>query len=322
MKNRELGRLERVKLRDIWGNESTDFTPWLVHHIQVLGETLDMDLEVTGQEEPIGPYSADIVCRDIGSEDDATVLIENQLEKTDHKHLGQLLTYASGLEAVAIIWVAEHFSEEHRAALDWLNKITGEGFRFFGLEIELWQIGDSPPAPRFNIVCKPNQWSKVIRQRQEQGSLSDTRQIQFRYWTALKEDMEKHGSLLRCRQPAPNATLPFPIGKSGVYFMAGLSSWSLHKQETGKEVRVGLVVDGENALDRFGALEEQKDDIESELGEELIWYAPKQTRRRRIYLRRSADYTDESEWPNQHTWLREKLDSLNNVLRHRVAELE
>ena len=134
--------------------------PWLARkeNLDILGQTLVIDLELEAQERPVGPFRADILCKDIGS--DRWVLIENQLERTDHNHLGQLLTYASGLEAVTIVWIAAHFTEEHRSTLDWLNRITDGSFRFFGLEVELWRIGDSPPAPKFNIVSKPNDWSQ------------------------------------------------------------------------------------------------------------------------------------------------------------------
>jgi hypothetical protein len=109
---------------------------------------------------------------------DQWALIENQLERTDHRHLGQLLTYAAGLNAVTIVWIAERFTEEHRAALDWLNEITGEGTDFFGLEIELWRIGDSPAAPKFNMASKPNDWSrKVTRAAGQDGELSDLKQL-------------------------------------------------------------------------------------------------------------------------------------------------
>jgi len=124
-----LGRLSRVDLRDIWTSEASDFTPWLARpeNIAVLSEALDIDLEVEAQERPVGPFRADILCKDTGT--DQWVLIENQLERTDHTHLGQLLTYASGLDAVTIVWIAANFTEEHRSTLDWLNKITNEGFR-------------------------------------------------------------------------------------------------------------------------------------------------------------------------------------------------
>jgi len=147
MNDETLGRLEQVELRTIWVNEAVDFTPWLARpeNISELAKTLGLELEVEGQEGPVGPFRADILCKDVGT--DAWVLIENQLEKTDHGHLGQLLTYAAGLQAVTIVWVAARFTEEHRAALDWLNEITKDDVRFFGLEIELWKIGSSPAAP-------------------------------------------------------------------------------------------------------------------------------------------------------------------------------
>ena len=182
-----LVRLTRVELRDIWISEAADFTPWLARpeNIAVLGEALGIDLELEAQEKAVGPFRADILCKDIGT--DHWVLIENQLERTDHSHLGQLLTYASGLEAVTIVWIAARFNEEHRATLDWLNKITDQSFRFFGLEVELWRIGDSPAAPKFNIVSKPNDWSHSVAQAVraiDDAELSETRVMQRAYWAA------------------------------------------------------------------------------------------------------------------------------------------
>lgn len=164
MTTKNLGRLERVELRNIWQSEAWDFTPWLARkeNLEILGETLGIDLELEAQERPVAPFRADILCKDIGT--NRWVLIENQLERTDHVHLGQLLTYASGLEAVTIVWIAAQFTEEHRSTLDWLNRITDESFRFFGLEVELWKIADSPAAPKLNIVSKPNDWSQSVAQ--------------------------------------------------------------------------------------------------------------------------------------------------------------
>ncbi|WP_415714466.1 hypothetical protein [Roseibium sp.] len=177
----ELGNLERVELRDIWASEAADFTPWLARaeNLSILGDTLNIDLELEAQEKSVGPFRADILCKDIGN--DNWVLVENQLERTDHSHLGQLLTYASGLQAVTIVWIAAHFTDEHRSTLDWLNKITDESFRFFGLEVELWRIGDSPAAPKFNIVSKPNDWSRSVARAAraiDDAELSDIRQMQ------------------------------------------------------------------------------------------------------------------------------------------------
>ena len=160
-----LARLERVDLRHAWKGEATDFTPWLAtpENITLLGESISLELEVDSQEKDVGPYRADILCRDTVT--NQYVLVENQLEKTDHTHLGQLLTYAAGLDAVTIVWVARQFTDEHRAALDWLNDSTGAKLNFFGLEIELWKIGDSPMAPKFNVVSSPNDWSAAVQEQ-------------------------------------------------------------------------------------------------------------------------------------------------------------
>ena len=157
-----LGRLEKVELRTAWSSESGDFTPWLAmdENLELLGDTIGLDLELEAQEKSVGPFRADILCKETTTGN--WVLIENQLERTDHTHLGQLLTYAAGLEAVNIVWVAERFTEEHRATLDWLNEITDDRFNFFGLEVELWRIGGSNMAPKFNVVSKPNDWTKTI----------------------------------------------------------------------------------------------------------------------------------------------------------------
>ena len=139
MNDRNLGRLERVDLRDVWAKEDRDFTPWLARpeNLEVLADTLGLELEAKAveTEKDVGPLRADILCRETGSGD--WVLIENQLERANHGHLGQLLTYAAGLRAVTGVWIAERFSKEYQATLDWLNEITDEKIRFFGLEIEL-----------------------------------------------------------------------------------------------------------------------------------------------------------------------------------------
>ncbi len=160
----KLGRIERVELRSIWTSEDKHFTPWLAQpeNLKILEETLGIELELEAQEKYVGPFRADILCKNT-VEKDSWVIIENQIERTDHKHLGQLLTYAAGLKASTIVWISAEFSEEHRATLDWLNQMADKSARFFGLEIELWKIGDLPAAPRFNIVCQPNDWETTVR---------------------------------------------------------------------------------------------------------------------------------------------------------------
>jgi hypothetical protein len=160
-----LGRLRRVDVREVWSSEAVGFTPWLAQeeNLRLLAETIGMHLVLEAREKSVGPFRADILARNVHT--GHLVLIENQLERTDNGHLGQLLTYAAGLKAVSIVWVSTLFIDEHRAALDWLNEITSSSITFYGLEMELWQIGDSAIAPKFNMVSQPNMFSKRIGER-------------------------------------------------------------------------------------------------------------------------------------------------------------
>ena len=154
------GKLEKIDTREVWPREDEDFTPWLSkeENLEQLSEAVQMDLSLEETEQRVGSFRADIVCRDQFTEN--VVLIENQFNKTDHKHLGQILTYAAGTKAKSIIWIAENFTEEHRATLDWLNDKTDNEFNFFGIEIEAQRINGSIPAPNFKLVSKPNNYSK------------------------------------------------------------------------------------------------------------------------------------------------------------------
>ncbi len=317
MTEQQLGRLERVNLREIWINEAASFTPWLARpeNIAVLGQALGIDLELEAQERTVGPFRADILCKDIVT--DHWVLIENQLERTDHNHLGQLLTYASGLEAVTIVWIAARFTEEHRATLDWLNKITDESFRFFGLEVELWRIGDSPAAPKFNIVSKPNDWSHSVAQAAraiDDAELSETRITQREYWTALIA--AAGGPISGNRKPQPQSWMAYSIGRSGF----NLGAVMIRPKD---QVRAELYISGDRAKAFFGLLKRQKDAIERELGYTLEWEELPSRRDSQIssYLN-EVDPEDEADWPRQHEWLAKRLNDMHRVFAHRVSALD
>ena len=207
-----LGCIQSVDLRDCWEYEDKDFTPWLAQedNIKLLGDTIDMDLEVESQEVNVGPFRADILCKDSY---DHYVLIENQLEITDHTHLGQIMTYAAGLNAATIIWIAKEFTEEHRAALDWLNNITDDSFNFFGIEIHLIQIGNSAIAPMFKIVAKPNGWSKAVRNTNNSAPKTTFQEKQIDYWTKLSAYV-KGNHVFRMQKPQPQAWSSVAIGVS------------------------------------------------------------------------------------------------------------
>lgn len=321
----ELGKLEKVDLRNAWTSESEHFTPWLAQpeNLSLLGDAIGIELELEAQEKNVGPFRADILCKDTAT--DHWVLIENQLEKTDHVHLGQLLTYASGLKAVSIVWVARKFTEEHRAALDWLNEITDDQFNFFGLEVELWRIGDSPVAPKFNIVSKPNDWSKTVavgaREVKTTG-LSDSKVLQRDFWTAFGDVVKEKSAAIKTTKPLPQNWMNIPIGRSGMRLCAVASFWdSAAGNFSSHELRAELVLDDNNSKTYFKQLETGKEQIEKEIGEPLTWHNPPEKRMCRIYIRKPTNLQDKSKWPEQHAWLLEKLDLFRKVFAERVKAL-
>jgi len=158
-----LGKFQKIELRDYWESEPADFTPWLAteENIEELGNAIGIDdIEVEGTEVFIGNFKADILGRDSNNN---KIIIENQLEKSNHDHLGKIITYASGVDASIIIWICNGITDDHRRAIDWLNEHTDENINFFAIEIELWKIDDSIPAPRFNVICRPNEWAKTTK---------------------------------------------------------------------------------------------------------------------------------------------------------------
>ena len=321
--NKKLGRLKKIKnVRDIWDKEDRDFTPWLAEdeNISLLGESIGLSLEVEAQEKSVGPFRADILCKDTA--DDSWVLIENQLEKTDHKHLGQLMTYASGLKAVTIVWLATKFTEEHRSSLDWLNQITDDSFNFFGLEIELWRIDDSLIAPKFNLVSKPNDWSRSVVAASKTAGLSDSKLLQKSYWEKFSDFLIENNSTLKAQKPGPRHYMNIAIGKSGVHLCA-IASYLNSKTNSwdGGEVRAEVYISGSNGKSYYHQFYEKKDHIEEVIGEPCIWYNPENKKSAGIYLRKSAKIKDKSDWNNQHQWLFEKLELLAKAVKPQLSLL-
>jgi hypothetical protein len=310
----KLGRLEKLDLRNYWKREATDFTPWLAsdENIQLLSETIGIELEVQSQEESVGPFSADILCKD--TTNDHYVLIENQLEKTDHTHLGQLMTYAAGLDAVTIIWIAQKFTEEHRAALDWLNRITDETFTFFGLEIELYKIGDSAPAPMFNIVSKPNDWSKQIKKTTTQP-VTDTKLLQQKYWQGLKDFMEINKSKVRMQTPLLQHWTNISIGRSNFHLSASVNSRD-------NSINIWLNLVGDNAKNNYDKLYEKSYEKSfNAISGDLVWDRMEGRIMSAIMLKTNANFTNISDWNNQFLWFKENLEKFNSYFRPIISNI-
>lgn len=313
-----LGRLEKVDLRTAWASESSGFTPWLAlpENLSLLGETIGISLECEAQEKYVGPFRADILCKDTVT--DSWVLIENQLERTDHSHLGQLITYAAGLDAVIIIWIAQRFTEEHRAALDWLNQRTDADIRIFGLEIELWRIGDSTPAPKFNIVSKPNDWSRDVKHITDQ---SDLQQLQLRFWTAFKQSLEARSSPVRLTRRLNSHVIHYTLGRSGIHLASVISRSDLETGANQPHVRADLILNGPTAREQFDALHADREAIEATLGFPVAWLPGHDAARCRVSSSLQSDYTVEANWPQQHQWLAGRLEAMQRVFTPRVQTL-
>lgn len=310
-----LGKLERIPLRKAWAHEAGEFTPWLAQpdNLNLLAEALGLDeLEPVGTEHPVGDFKVDILCTDNG----AKVIIENQLEKTNHTHLGQILTYAAGVGARKVIWVAESFRTEHVAALEFLNQHTTDELDFFAVEIELWRIGDSPMAPSFNVVVKPNDWAKTGQQNAKAAAtMTPTKQRQLKFWTDWTAWLQAKGSAFRPQKPLPQHWTNIALGRAGIHLAATVNS---------REGRVGMEVyiDHDNSKAMFKQLLAQKDAIESELKVKLDWQElPDGHACRILQVRPESPLENEAQWPVYFAWLEDAGLRMTEVFRHRVKAL-
>lgn len=319
----QLGQLERVDLRSAWQNEAQSFTPWLAQepNLRVLGTVIGLELELEAVEKSVGPFRADILCKALDDSDDHQVLIENQLEQTDHKHLGQILTYVAGLNARTVVWIARRFSDEHRAAIDWLNTHTVAGVNFFAVEVEVWRIGNSAMAPKFNLVSHPNDWARSVAQVARaiaNEADSEIQAMRLRFWTTFREYHESHPGLVPPRTPSTSSSLGFALGRSNFRMNAQLNfkdGW----------VWVAVVIRGSSRWEYLRALEQQRSAIESELGFTMEWPASDETASATkdvwIVVSRKTELEDESTWPDAIRWLRETLETIRRTLEPRIRSI-
>jgi hypothetical protein len=320
-----LGRLERFDhIRTVWPGEESAFTPWLAleENLRLLSEAIGVGpegLELVATEVPLpdSSYHADVLCRETGAAEDALVLIENQFGASDHHHLGKLLTYAGGLKARTVVLIGETIRSEHRAALDWLNGLATEGFRFFAVEIELWRIGDSLPAPRFNVVVEPNDWTRGVaeaRKASEDQGLSASRQMLIDYWTEFAKVLAARKGPVRPVKPQPQSWVTHSLGKSGVTLNA-----TVNRRENWVMAEVYLT--GRTAQPYFDALKQDRTAIETDFGGVLEWYDAANIDRRIFTRKHFPQVKDRQTWPQQHEWLAEQLEALYRAFHNRVRRL-
>lgn len=311
------GKWVRVPLRECWPSEPKDFTRWLAtpENLQLLAEALQLEFGEAQCEVAVGNYRADILCKRTDAERDEYALIENQLAPTDHDHLGKLLVYASGLKARTVVWIAEHVQPEHRTAINWLNDATPEDVSFFAVEIELWRIGNSEIAPRFSVVCSPDNWGESVRKT---AVASDTARLQLEFWQAFFSFMGNN-SLTKNRTPQAASWIAFSVFRPGFHLSTNAKSWEPEIRKPAIAVSVGM--DSPQSEEHFRALENQKTEIEKEVGEPMVWYSRSGVKLKRIYLYKESDFTDRAQWPSQHQWLRAKVELLQKVFAERIAAI-
>lgn len=306
---KQLGRLEKVNPREIWPDEARDFTPWLRDNIQALSEALGLDLEIIETEGVVGDFWVDMVGKDLGS--GRPVVIENQLGSTDHDHLGKLLTYAAGKDARVAIWVATDFRDEHRQVLEWLNSVSSEERFFFGIQVEVFKIGDSLPAPNFDVVVQPSDWVK-----QQRTSKSSPRQEAYRqFFTGVLEKVkERFPGLTAAKKGLPQNWLSIGAGRTGFNFAVSFV-------QDGK-LRVELYIERgfEHNKKAFDLLRAQQEEIEKEIGQPLSWEELPRARRIAVYT--VGTIAEPPERLSQlQDWAVEMLGKFAKVFRRRIVAL-
>ena len=292
------GTLKRIDLREYWKHEALDFTKWLSEpeNIALLSDEIGIGIEVTQTEASVGRFNVDILAQEENT--GKKIIIENQLETTNHSHLGQLITYAAGLEAQYVIWIVREVREEHRQAVDWLNEHTDEDISFFLVAIELWQIGESDPAPKFSIVSRPNEWKKSVRTSTQEGDLTDTKTKQLEFWQGLKDFASDKYPELRLRTPRPQHWYDVAIGRADCHV-------ALIADSRENQVRCELYIP--DSKDLFKAFLASKVQIEKELGliEPLEWQELPGKKASRIRTAHTFIFDDTSTWNTAFQWLSE-----------------
>lgn len=284
-----IGKLREVDVRELWKHEQYDFSNWLsrAENLEYLNEILGLTLTDVNKEVYVGPYRCDLVAKDETS--GVTVIIENQLEATNHDHLGKIITYASGLKAKVMVWIVKEAKEEHRAAIEWLNNNTSEDVNFFLIEIHAYRIGNSDPAPKFEVIERPNDFVKSSNKRGENGELNKSQSERLSFWEEFNQVVAAKGKPFNLRKPSTDNWYDVALGSSEIHLAIEL----INKE---KRVLVGAYIYRDKQL--FDRLKEHSSEIEEELGLKLEWDRMDNKKASRIkYYINGLDFDDHSNYP-------------------------
>ena len=303
-----LSKLEEITdLRTVWEHEASDFTPWLAEeeNISLLADALGLEITVEEKESDVGDFHVDILAVETGT--NRKIIIENQLEDTNHDHLGKLITYAAGKSAEIIIWLVKHAREEHRAAIEWLNNNTNEAIGFFLCEIKLYRIGESAPAVKFEIVEKPNDWTKELRKTE---AINDNQLQRRDYWVAFQEyafQKKSFAKNFKRRKPTTDNWFDFSIGSSACIIR-------ISQVRKYKNLIAEIYI--HNNKDLFHTLLDNKEAIESESGLNFDWRELPDKKASRILIIKPVSFDDKTAWHEQFDWLIDVMIKLKKTFAH------
>ena len=307
--------LQPHPLRQVWPHEAHDFTPWMAkpEPLAHLGRALGLGpLEYVAHEHTVGAFSADVLARDPWGE---LVVIENQLEPTDHSHLGQALTYIAGVEnAGTVVWVASRMRPEHAAALRWLNALTPPTIGFYGVEVAAWTIDGSSPGYQFNVVVRPEAQKRERDSTKPVGPMTEQQLAARTYWSAFRDFLDERGAEHWIRSELPRSEWwGRNLGRPGFNLYAVVKPKS-------RSLAVMLEISSSDHASAFSALSAEKDAIDRELGGSTTWNST-EARDYIVTERANVDVGDHAQWREQHAWLLDQLERFRQVFRDRIARL-
>jgi hypothetical protein len=307
-----IGKLQRVPLREVWRHEALDFTRWLEDNLDVLNDALDITLSGAEREQSAGAFNVDLVAED---EAGNAVIIENQLGKSDHDHLGKLITYLTAIDAKTAIWIVSDPRPEHVRAISWLNESSPAVF--YLLKVEAIKIGDSPPAPLLTLIVGPSEESREVGKTKKE--LAERYVIRKQFWTGLLEKARAETKLHANISPGQHSYIGTGAGKYGLAY-----NYVIRKNDGDVELYIdrGKEGEGENKA-IFDELVESKDAIETVFGGPLDWQ--RLEGRRACRIKKNIDlggYRDESKWSEIQAAMIGAMIRLEKALRPHIAKLK
>ena len=310
----DLGELKQKTLRTVWGHEEIEFTPWLARdeNMARLSEAIGMDLQIERTEVPVGPYYADILAKDASG---GYVVIENQFGKTNHDHLRKLITYGATLGAMAVVWVAEQFTDEHKKALDWLNDRTTDGLSLYAVQLEVLQIDNSRPAVRFNVVSEPSAIIRSATIAKSSGPLTEAQQLQLAFWTMFRDRLMEKKVLTSAQTPRPQYWFDIPLGRTS-FVLSNIVDTSAGR------IGVRVYLSNEIADAALTQLDAERAIIEAEIGSKLQWNPYPEKKDKIIALFRKVDLDARDRWPDYCDWLIDHVVKFRKAFMPRIKSLK